>query len=304
MAQCKKCKLFISTDKGDVIKCKGACEGVYHKKCVNIKQFHIKNELCDSCSQAHSSPKSQSPNMNVTENPKINTETVLRDINSKLEILYEMKTEIKDLTKCVEFYAEQYQELFKFKETAEKKINALENKNIYLQKINEALEERVVLLELKESEKRVELSGMEEKAGENIKELVENVAQKLNLDPGYIEEVKRVGREKKDSSKQRPIMIALRSKTARDEWISKRKHQLCNADVFNNKNNNRIYINECLPRNMKQLLWNAKTLLKEKYKFIWVQNLRILVRKTEDSNIINIRSESDVNKLNAAAANE
>lgn len=32
MVQCKKCKLFVSVAKDDVVKCKGQCEAVYHKK--------------------------------------------------------------------------------------------------------------------------------------------------------------------------------------------------------------------------------------------------------------------------------
>lgn len=52
MVQCKKCKLFLSTSKDDVVKCKGSCESVYHKKCVkNIKQF-LQNETNDECHKA------------------------------------------------------------------------------------------------------------------------------------------------------------------------------------------------------------------------------------------------------------
>ncbi|KPJ08511.1 hypothetical protein RR48_12264 [Papilio machaon] len=49
MVQCKKCKQFVSTSKEDVLKCKGECKGVFHKKCVKNNTQFLQNEMCDLC---------------------------------------------------------------------------------------------------------------------------------------------------------------------------------------------------------------------------------------------------------------
>lgn len=55
MVQCKKCKLFLSLAKDDIVKCKGECENVYHEKCAT-KKF-LGTTLCDDCQTNKSSPK-------------------------------------------------------------------------------------------------------------------------------------------------------------------------------------------------------------------------------------------------------
>ncbi|CAK1588041.1 unnamed protein product [Parnassius mnemosyne] len=146
MVQCKKCKLFVSLTKDDVIKCKGSCDSVYHKKCLsNIKEFQ-RTQLCESCHKSEISPKTQVPKINV-DIEKASAETLLAEVNKKLEIIYQTQKKIDDLTEAVDFYAEQYQMMLNFKEAAEKKMTALENRNKYLQKCNDSLEERIMFLE-------------------------------------------------------------------------------------------------------------------------------------------------------------
>lgn len=149
MVQCKKCKLFLSLSKDDVLKCKGACEGTYHKKCVrNVKQF-TQNEACDTCM---GSPKAKSSKIEIDPG-KTTVEAILGEVNNKLEIIFSMEKKLEELAANVDFYAEKYQQMMEFKETAERKINSLEQKNIYLDKCNKALEERIMIIEQQSKEK-------------------------------------------------------------------------------------------------------------------------------------------------------
>ncbi|KAL4718273.1 hypothetical protein ACJJTC_018258, partial [Scirpophaga incertulas] len=128
MTQCKKCKLFVSFKKDDIIKCKGRCEGVYHKKCVqNMSQF-LNSEICDSCARGENNTKQQPPKIAI-DITKATVETVLTEVNNKLEIIFALKNQLEELRETVDFYAEQYQEMTEFKESAQKKILALEKKN-------------------------------------------------------------------------------------------------------------------------------------------------------------------------------
>ncbi|KAJ8720531.1 hypothetical protein PYW08_005996 [Mythimna loreyi] len=96
----------------------------------------------------------------------------------------------------------------------------------------------------------------------------------------------------------RPVTITLSTRAARDQWLASRKtHQLTNDDVFANGNTHRIYVNEDLTKHMRNILWTAKNELKSTYKYIWIQNGRVLLRKDDpnDSKIRSIRTLSDIN---------
>ncbi|KAH9635224.1 hypothetical protein HF086_013251 [Spodoptera exigua] len=134
--------------------------------------YIIKTSVCDECQKNKGSPaqpiSSSTLNINMTE---ASAEKVLMEVNKKLEVLYNVEKKISDLTNSVEFYADMYQTLIEYKEESQKKIKALEQKNIYLEKYNKALEERIQALEVKEREAEIEKHGLEAKANEDVKEV-------------------------------------------------------------------------------------------------------------------------------------
>ncbi|XP_045772707.1 uncharacterized protein LOC123872468 [Maniola jurtina] len=288
MVHCNKCKLFVSLTKDDVIQCKGPCEAVYHKKCVREKSF-FKKGICGGC---QGKQEGGEIDVNLTE---ASPEGLLKELNKKLEIIYKMEKKLEDISEAVDFYAEQYQQMVKFKEEAEKKIKSLEQKNVYLDKCNKALEERVLDLEQSMKVNNVEIVGLEKQDNENTTQVVRKIAQTLKLDPDDITETLRVGRE--NDKKPQPVIVTLKTRRARDLWIKSRKNLLTNKDVYNNNSALPIYINEDLPRATRQLFWNAKNQLKGMYKYIWVQNSNILARKDNEKRIYRIRNDKDIEKL-------
>lgn len=303
MVQCKKCKLFVSTAKDDIIKCKGGCDAVFHRKCARNKSV-MDNDICTDCLKNERNIKGDIPKLNV-DLGKTTPEALLAEVNKKLEMIFNIQKTLDDLAEAVDFYAEKYQELEEQKQIQEKKITAIERRNVYLEKCNKALEERVSLLELKQTEKNVEIVGLEKSMGEDLKKIGETVAKKLSLDPARICEIKRVGTEKPTKPAQprpRPprIIITLDSRATRDEWISQRKIRLTNGDVYQNENKLPIYINEDIPKQTRQLLWEAKTELKTIYKYVWIRNGKIYVRQEgEENRKILIRSSEDIERLQA-----
>lgn len=171
-----------------------------------------------------------------------------------------------------------------------------------LETSNKALEERIAYLEVREKEKNVEIFGLEEQQNENLESTIEILASKLGITDGMICEVMRVGEESKAENKQRekkprPIVITLATRTARNKWLATRKtHQLTNNDIFANGNKQRIYVNEDLTKYTRNLLWTAKNELKPTFKYIWVQNGRVLIKKDDpnDAKIRPIRTLSDI----------
>lgn len=297
MVQCKKCKLFLSMTKDEVLKCKGGCESVYHKKCVRSSK-QLQSEICEECQKTNTTM--QSPIIDI-DTEKITVETLLKEMNKKIEVIFKLEKNIDDLVETVDFYAEQYQEMLEFKKIAENKIKALEQRNVYIEQCNAALEERVISLEKKEKEKNVEIAClMKNKNNENIKEVVKDVAVKLSLNPDDIESVERLSSPittKVRVARPSPIIVKLRSKQARDQWLQKRKVHLTNGDIYGNGNKTRIYLNEDLTTGTRSLFWETRNQLKNLYKFIWTQNSNILVKKSENEKIIRIRNENDIKVL-------
>ncbi|KAG7312525.1 hypothetical protein JYU34_002048 [Plutella xylostella] len=152
-------------------------------------------------------------------------------------------------------------------------------------------------MEQKEKERNVEIVGLEKQDNENLPLVISNIAEKLNLNPKDIEEVKRVGSEKvgEKQNRPRPVIVTLRSKTARDIWIKQRKVRLNNDKIYGNGSKQNVFINEDLTKYKRQLFWSAKTQLKPQFNFIWIQNTNILVKKNElEKKIYNIRCEEDI----------
>ncbi|KAJ2952411.1 hypothetical protein O0L34_g6718 [Tuta absoluta] len=301
MVQCKKCKQFASLNKDDIVKCKGGCDSVFHKKCLkNLKAF-MEKEICTDCQK--------SPSKILINTTEMAGDKILAEVNEKLSILYKMEEKLERLTETVDFYSAQYQEMVTFKTEAEKKLKSLEQKNIYLEKYNKALEERVEELEVRNKEKNIEIHGMEKLDNENTKEAVKKLALKLDLNPNDIEEAQRVGSEKPNDPKPKPkvISVTLRTKTARNNWIAaKKEHRITNNTVYDNGNERKIFINEDLPKFKRQLLWVVRNQLKPKgFEYIWVQNSHILVRKNaEERKIYNIRCEKDLDKLDNSCSEQ
>lgn len=291
--QCKKCKQFLSNTKDDLIKCKG-CESFFHKKCVRNQKLFMESEMCEPC-QKSGSPKINTPSKDTT------AESVLSEVNKKLDVMYKMEKKLDDLKDAVEFYAEQCQEMIEFKKESEKKMKALEQKNVYLEKYSKALEERMQDLEQKNKDKNIEIHGVEYQPTENTERIVKSLASKINMNPDDVLEVERVGREKENESNKKPkiILVTLRSKQARNQWLQARKQfKLTNDTIYSNNSAMPIFINEDIPKYKRQLLWLAKEKLKGGYKYIWVQNSNILVKKSsEEKKIFKIRSEQDIDRL-------
>ncbi|KAJ2950352.1 hypothetical protein O0L34_g8590 [Tuta absoluta] len=310
MAQCKKCKQFMSVtkDDGNIMKCKG-CEAVFHKKCGAMNKQFVQTEICEDCQKQKTAAMQKNKNspkphegetklqFNVAET---SGEKVLAEVNKKLEVLYNVNKKVEELSNAVDFYADMYEKLMAFKDESQKKYKSLEQKCLYLEKYNKALEERIQDLEQSDKAKNIEIHGLEMQANENTTKVIRTLAENLNLDPNDIDDAQRVGVQKPDDTKPKIVLVTLRTKSARHSWMAARKYnKITNKKIYSNGNDERIFINEDLPKYKRQLLWTVRNKLKPKgFQYIWVQNGNILVKKnSEERKIYNIKSENDLAKF-------
>lgn len=223
---------------------------------------------------------------------------------------YEIKNEISDIKKAneeieksVDYLGLKYKELEKDRidskehyQKQENRVKDLFNRNVYLEKCNKALEERIIKLEQKETQLQIELQNVQMQEGENLIATVNKIAQELKLNINDIEKVRRIPGV--NTKVPRPIIISLRSREARLQWVKCKKITITNDTIFRNDNHTRIYINEHVTRYTRQLFWITKNKLKEMYKFIWIQNGNVLIKKNEiEKKIIQINFESDIKEI-------
>lgn len=78
----------------------------------------------------------------------------------------------------------------------------------------------------------------------------------------------------------------------------KRKKLTANMIVKGLSTEQKMYVNERLTKARRLLFYKTRNISKEKqYKYVWITNADILVKKNDASTTIRIKSEADINKL-------
>lgn len=202
---------------------------------------------------------------------------------------------MKELKKSVQFMSNQYDKLLE-EVVVLKCIKA--NHEVMTTKIV-SLENRVNELEQYSRCKNIEIKGVEECPDENLKQLVVKIANKLGateIIEKNIDIVHRVGNMNNRSPKD--IIVQFKDRESRNRVISNKKVRIVSNEVTGGKNVNPIYLNEHLTPFNKQLFWEAKLKSKEcDYRYVWVKDGKIFVRKNEKDRACRIRNEEDLKKI-------
>ena len=147
-------------------------------------------------------------------------------------------------------------------------------------------------IEIERRQNNLELHGLPEQNGEDCNTAVKAVLARVTAEPVTISKCFRFGKQQTPLGEKttRKILIQFDSKSHRDLILRNR----ANLRKFNDP----IYINENLPSYLNTLRGKANALKKlHNYKFLWIKNGNILIRKNENSPVINIKSPSDLDKI-------
>ncbi|CAH2083324.1 unnamed protein product [Euphydryas editha] len=147
----------------------------------------------------------------------------------------------------------------------------------------------------------VEIFGIPERKGENLMQILTDVANKakFSLDPSQdIDFITRVAPKNSDCKKIKPIVVRFLARWKKDEFLSSTKKLRLKCTDINISGDSFIHFNDHLTRANKALLQRVKSLCKEKtYKYVWVKNCTINVRRSDTSPVIHISKVSDLNKI-------
>lgn len=185
-----------------------------------------------------------------------------------------------------------------------KKIDTHEYKIIELEKENLALKTnffkvKLAMIDFEQTNRNmnIEISGIQERQGENLNALVSELADamKLPYNENEVEAVYRLSKQKANN-RRNIIIVRFSTKKVRDLWIQKKKTGLVSNNLIKGSNDDPIYINVNLQAAKKDLFWRARQAKKKlNYLYCWVdRNGNIYMKRKADSQIILIKTPEDI----------
>ncbi|XP_013163133.1 PREDICTED: uncharacterized protein LOC106114452 [Papilio xuthus] len=145
----------------------------------------------------------------------------------------------------------------------------------------------------------VEIKGIPVKSNENLFSIMESISReiKYNCPKSAINYISRVP---KQNSKEKLIIVSFLNRYIKEDFIAAARafKDLSTSNLGFQCSPQRIYINDHLTVESKQLLSKVKAIAKERnYTFVWVKYGKIHIRKNTTSKTIIIRNETDLNKI-------
>jgi hypothetical protein len=181
-----------------------------------------------------------------------------------------------------------------------KRIEELTQENINLKEKVRQLEERIDDSDQYSRLNTVEIHGVPQEENENVMEVVKKlgVALDMPITEEMVDACHRL-RRKQGDGRAPGIVVKFVRRLDRQKLIEKRKvKRTLNTGHIGYSDSTPIYINESLTYIRRKLLATAREMRKEKgYRFIWIKEGKIFVRKEENSPVIVLTRNEDIAKL-------
>ena len=262
--KCGTCRIIVEEEDEEALCCDG-CEVWYHRNCLQINKTTYKKLksqdpwLCKQCEQTK----------NKAGKGKKKTYTI-DDVMEKLNLMQDNYDNlIQKYEEQVAINNELRKELHEIKNQLNNNEQKCLNNNIIVQ-------------------------GIPAKEKENIQVIVEKMAKALKV-PNKVQAAYRLGNAG-TGRRSAPIRIIFENGEDKKQWMSaKRDVGLTTQILEGNSDPETIYINHDLTKHNLQLFKLAKQYKKENnYKYVWISDGKILIRKTDSSRPITIKNIEDL----------
>ncbi|XP_075534944.1 uncharacterized protein LOC142570445 [Dermacentor variabilis] len=198
---------------------------------------------------------------------------------------------ISELADSVRFISQQYEDM-------RTTFDGLSATNKALTAQNESLTKRIASMEQYSRLNNIEIKGIPSTQGEDCSAILSTVAESIDcpIDVADIDTVHRVA----SKSPNKNLIVRFCSRVKKNDFLRKaRKARLRTSMIgLSGNNDSPIYVNEHLTFENKRLFSRALALKKQhKWQFLWTDNCQIKARKTENSKVFFISSESDLSVI-------
>ncbi|XP_063635071.1 uncharacterized protein LOC134805776 [Cydia splendana] len=311
------------------------CVGISDVDFKKILPMNKPKWKCGSCKQPAKKPASPvvinkpladtNPELNLpsTSIVNIDTDALMKYFDGKFAILNanltalraDFDSKLSELTLTVNSWDGRIKTLESNVDSFSNEIHGLRAENEQLHSEVSTLQKHCDDAEQKSRLCNIELQNVPEKKSENLIHIAVALGKVLGttLTHNHIKDVHRVPHNK-EMDRPKNIIIQLTTRRLRDDLVAAARvrrgltaGQLfeaagCSSDASSAAETvaatSPIYINEHLTLKNKILYAKAREIRKNKnYRWIWVKNATILMRKTDDSRILAIKTESDLDRL-------
>lgn len=311
MAACIFCNGEIT--KNDSLTC-SICSCIVHYKCIDMSESCYKKFLrdkkikwkCSNCIDVQKLENSNAKGNEFKGFSEINSEINKQLIHIKSELVECFTRELAKLKiELKEEIARSHDDLMnKFKlsfDSLGTEITSL--KEDYVQLKNENFEINKEIYQLKSQlddfeqyskNSNLVISGIPENVDENLFDILNVMANKLQIHNSGIIDYHRISTRKASSIK--PIIVKFISKKQRNAFFAATKVKRLRAnDLKENFDQMKIFVNEHLTNLNKSLFYEVRQFkAKNNYKFAWTKDGKIYLRKSESDPIIRIKELKDL----------
>uniref|UniRef100_A0A8D8Y759 FP protein C-terminal domain-containing protein n=1 Tax=Cacopsylla melanoneura TaxID=428564 RepID=A0A8D8Y759_9HEMI len=220
---------------------------------------------------------------NSQEDQSANEYSLIVQMSKDVKKLNSIEEKLNKVLKVVD---EQGKEIKKLKT----QLAELKEENINLKNDNEENKNHIHDMQQRQRLINIIVDGIPVTKNENVYNIIKDLGTKLGIqDPlNDVQVCHRVNTTNK--RKPKPIVVRMLNTKTRDQWTAAYRVKKLWTE--------KIYVNEHLTARNQRILKEAKKAAKEKkFKFVWVKDCKIFVRKDETSKIYNMRSLTDVEQI-------
>lgn len=214
---------------------------------------------------------------------KLSDRQLIEKLNKDIQTLLPMQSKMNEILEHVKAQNKKIEQL-------ERQLNAQKDENSLLNKNLGNARDEINDLQQRSRLNNIIINGIPEARGEDVTKLVENLGDKMKI-PNAASHIQVAHRVKSmNESKTKPIVVRLLNTKTRDIWTKAFREQ----KLWHQK----IYVNEHLTKRNQDLHRMTKA-MKEKYqyKYVWVRDCKIFVRKNETARVYVVRNEKDLERI-------
>lgn len=317
---CKICTNPI-TKKSPGIQCRGICELFCHLRCVdlNIEQYTILKATAgfvwkcadcrggvDNLSQRPGVTRSKARMASVTDEDfeADNHEDLRRFMSEVKRDIRSINEKQEEMLRSLTFFSDKMSDFEQTLTMIAQNSKAIEQ----LGATNESLKSEMAGLKSKINEmdqfsrlKNIEIQGVPVKKDENLIQILNKISTSLGVElpAGKIDSIHRVQSFDKNAPKN--IIVECNNRKLRDDLllaVKEKRRAGASAGLRIEGIPTVIYINEHLTAQNKLLFRDTRLVAREKgYKYAWVKNGAVFIRKGEESPIKLIRNKECLGSL-------
>ncbi|KAH6945216.1 hypothetical protein HPB50_007566 [Hyalomma asiaticum] len=234
--------------------------------------------------------------------------TAVHDLKGEMKALHSsnmaLKAELTSVRASMDFINESFEEFKSEIKALRSEVNEVKTRTHDLQQENQKLNKELKevnkeLVELKQYGRKnnIELKGLPASGNEDLRKTIQAVAKSLQIEHAS-SEIDVVHRVPTRGNGPANIVVKFVSRSTRDRFLQAAKKNRLNASMIGFEENTPVFINEHLCRENKILLGKAIQAKRENnWKFAWVSDGKILMRKAENTRVVQVTCEEDLAKI-------